>query len=378
MKQELEQIDLEKVDWPYVLPQYIDNAFLTTLEGNRRWGPCPLCDGDDSFRLSLGETGKERSGSYFCCKCREGGGFLKLIVEVTGKSYGDIFKELRTGNHGVVAQAPRRRIEVKPKKERSPEEKIRDLQQAWDESARVTEDSPVWRYLSGRIPGLKLEWISPDVRYHPGMKYRTWDNKDMGLWPVMVLRVKASDSKPRTLQRHFLTPEGKKVPFTNKKGQSRAKLQMPSVNGLAGGSVKLNTAVSRTLVMCEGAETGFAAVAKWENRFEVKALVDAGNLAKADINWDDYDLIMILADRDKFDENLGDRPGEHYAGIIGAKLKGMGKRFLIIPSVVEKTDFCDVWQKQYEKRERLEAARIARSKERDETRQQNMSRQHAA
>lgn len=240
----------------------------------------------------------------------------------------------------------------------------------------MTADSPVWRYLSGRIPGLKLEWLGPDVRWHPGMDF--WhDNRRQGAFPVMLQRVISSSMVARTLQRTYLTAEGEKVPFRDSKGRSCAKKQMQSPDGPAGGSIRLNTAVSRTLALTEGTETGLAVVAKYANRIEVRGMLDCGNLARADIDWSQYDLVLIFADRDKVDTRLGARPGEHYAGILASKLSDMGKRVRVIRPVGEKDDFCDIWIRQYAKRENRKVERAARLIARESARPGSKAVQHA-
>lgn len=379
MSQDFEKLDLAKVDWASVLPRYLDKKHLTG-----KWGPCPLCGGGDSFKIF--DSPEKPQGSYKCFKCNGGGDFLSLIHEYTDRSYKDLFAELRGGAYQPVSPSKPRKKVTTSTNEKSPEEKRRDLQVAWDGAGLVTDDSPVWRYLSGRIPGLKVEWIGPDVRFHPGMKYVGHDGKTKGFFPVMLQRARARDGKPRTLHRTFLTPDGVKVPFKCAKGKPRAKLQMPSPEGPMGGSIRLNTAVSRTLALVEGSETGYAVVARYENRIEVRSMLDCINLGKADIDWSNYDLVMIFADRDQVDERLekervaaakaadakdftSSRPGEHYAEVIAATIRAEGPRCVITASVVEGVDYCDIWAKQYAKRQEREAAREARRKARDEARQ---------
>ena len=369
--QDKDKLDLTVVDWDRVLPCYVDEKYLAP-----KWGECPLkdCGGTDTFKV-YGE-GPKRKGKWRCCKCGEGGDYLSLIHQFTGKSYRELFAEIESKNYNggapikpISNSSPR-----KPKRrEKSPEQKRRELQEAWDGAGPVVEDSAVWKYLSGRIPGLKLEWIGPDIRFHPGMEYYDDDYKPKGKYPVFLQRLRSSKKEPRTLQRCYLTPEGHKVPFLNKKGEPAPKKQMSSPTGPAGGSIHLNTTRSRTVFLTEGAETGCAVVAKYANRYEVRAMLDAGNLARADLDWDAYDEIVILADRDKINKRTGVRTGEHSAEVLAEKLRALGKRVRIPRPVEEGVDFCDIWARQYARMEARAAARIAREAARAEAR---AARQH--
>ncbi|MGF6440538.1 DUF7146 domain-containing protein [Paraburkholderia youngii] len=364
--QDKDKLDLTMVEWDRVLPCYIDEQYL-----GPRWGECPLrdCGGTDTFKV-YGD-GPKRKGKWRCCKCNDSGDYLSLIHKITGKSYRELFAEIESKNYngGAPIKPVSNTVRAKPKRrEKSPEEKRRELQEAWDGAGPVTEVSAVWKYLSGRIPGLKLEWIGPDVRFHPGMIYYDHNGKSLGKWPVFLQRLRSSKKEPRTLQRCYLTPDGEKVPFKNAKGEPAAKKQMSSPSGPAGGTIHLNTTRSRKLFLTEGSETGYAVVAKYENRYEVRALLDAGNLARLDLDWDAYDEIVIVADRDKVNKKTGYRPGEHFAEEAAAKAREHGKRVRIPRPVEEGVDFCDIWARQYARMQARVAARAAREAERAEAR----------
>jgi putative DNA primase/helicase len=365
MKGNKPKFDPQSVEWENVLPLYIDATYRT----EKGWGPCPYCGGANTFRIFY-ENRKGKAG-WFCSKCDTGGNFVGLINQVTGKPFREIFYELETKNYNngmpIVVSQPKAAAKKRP--EKSPEELRRELQQAWDEARPVTEDSPVWKYLAHRIPGLKLEWIGPDVRCHPGMKY--WhDEKMQGRYPVMLQRLVSSTRVARTLQRCFLTRDGAKVPFYDAKGRSAAKKQMSSPDGPAGGSIRLNNARSRNLALTEGTETGYSVVAKYENRIEVRGMLDCGNLSRADIDWSLYDRIDIYADRDEFVERLGYRPGEHHAEILAEKLRTMGKAVRIIRPVEDGMDFCDIWIKQYARMKARKEKRAERDQAREAARAQ--------
>ncbi|MCO1368720.1 DUF7146 domain-containing protein [Burkholderia multivorans] len=368
---ELKKLALSNLDWTSIFPHYIDTRFLS---GKGRWWTCPLCDGEETFRLFPAE--KDPSGGWHCARCLKGGTGVQLIHEVTGKPYREIYYELETGNYngGIPAAVA---LKVKPvpvRPEKSDEQKCREMQAAWDGAAPVTVGSPVWTYLSTRIPGLRSEWIGRDVRCHPGMEYVDAFGKKQGRFPVMLLRARSQAGKPRRVHRTFLTAAGEKVPFLTKKGKSRAKLEMSAPAGSFGSSVLLNTTRSRTLAVVEGAETGFAVVARYENRIEVRCMLNCGGLEHADINWNDYDRVIIYADRDKVDSRRGFRPGEHHAQLLADRIRGHGKRVSIVKSVVDGVDFCDVWKLQYQRRAQQRDRLRARQLAREEARKRNLAR----
>ncbi|MBN3776575.1 hypothetical protein G3O06_03220 [Burkholderia sp. Ac-20345] len=368
---ELKKLVLSNLDWPNIFPLYIDSRFLS---GKGRWWTCPLCDGEETFRIYPAE--RDPNGGWHCARCLEGGTGVKLIHQVTGKPYREIYYELETGNYngGIPAAVVHKAKPVQVRPEKSDEQKRREMQAAWDGAAPVTADSPVWTYLSARIPGLRPEWIGRDVRCHPGMEYVDAFGKRQGKFPVMLQRARSQAGKPQRVHRTYLTVGGEKVPFLTKNGKARAKLEMSAPAGSFGSSVLLNTTRSRTLALVEGAETGLAVVARYENRIEVRCLLNCGGLEHADINWDDYDHVIIYADHDKVDQRRGFRPGEHHAQVLADRIRAHGKRVSIVKSVVEGVDFCDVWKLQYQRRAQQRDLVRARQLAREETRKRNLTR----
>ena len=368
---ELNKLVLSNLDWSNIFPRYIDSRFLS---GKGRWWTCPLCDGEETFRIYPAE--RDPNGGWHCARCLKGGTGVQLIHEVTGKPYREIYYELETGNYngGIPAAVLRKAKPAPTRPEKSDEQKRREMQAAWDGAAPVTDDSPVWTYLSARIPGLRLEWIGCDVRYHPGMEYIDAFGTRQGKFPVMLQRARSRAGKPQRVHRTYLTVDGGKVPFLTKNGKSWAKLEMSAPAGSFGSSVLLNTTRSRTLALAEGAETGFAVVARYENRIEVRCLLNCGGLEHADINWDDYDHVIIYADRDKVDQRRGFRPGEHHAQVLADRIRANGKRVSIVKSVVEGVDFCDVWKLQHQRRTQQRDRVKARQLAREQTRKRNLAR----
>ncbi|WP_321935591.1 toprim domain-containing protein [Paraburkholderia sp. J8-2] len=375
MKDGNERVDVTKVDWLNVAPYYLDDKDL--LSG--LWTTCPMCSGSKCFRIIW--DSRKGGTAWYCAKEETGGsGLVSVIHEITGKPIGEIFAELRSKNYNqgrppLVPATP-----AKAYKKKSPDEARAALRRVWESSRPITEETPAWTYLSGRIPGLRIEWLGPDLRFHPGIDF--WmDEKLQGRFPVFLQRlVAAGDLTARTLQRCFLLPNGQgKIAFINKDGEPEsAKKEMASPAGPQGGSIRLNTCVSRRVALTEGAENGLAVVAKYENRIEVRSMLNCGNLEKADLDWSRYDEVIIYADRDSEkrrklrgqDESVLIRAGEHHAGLLAARLRAMGKTVRVIAPIKEGMDFCDVWKLQYERRLQRLADRAVRREERERQRHQ--------
>ena len=330
-------LNFKDIDWVKVLTRaQLDVKYLS-----KRQGPCPLCGGKTRFRFD----NKDDAGTYYCNHCGAGNGYT-LLRAFTGMSDHEALEFLQgeTSCRPVGRPATRRDgRSLKAKAEAEARKKRAKLNAAWAGSVPITGTSPVWAYLRRRVPGLQLAWLSPDLRYHPALAF--WDTDDEGKpvnrggWPVMLARARRADGTPVTLHRTYLSKDGYKAPFAD------VKKQMASPQKLAGAAIRLNcpTTRSRKVVVCEGIETGLALVAATGNRIEVWCLLNAGNLAAADIPRDRFDQVIICADRDPLDPKHGWRPGEHYAEMLKARLviEGFGVRLRVPKN--EGEDYSDLW-----------------------------------
>ncbi|MGE8453998.1 MAG: toprim domain-containing protein, partial [Pseudomonadales bacterium] len=79
------------------------------------------------------------------------------------------------------------------------------------------------------------------------------------------------------------------------------------------------------------------------NRIEVWCLLNAGNLAVADIPRDRFDEVIICADRDPLDRKHGWRPGEHYAELLKARLVTEDFRVRLHVPKNDGEDYSDLW-----------------------------------
>ena len=320
--------DLTSIDWESTLPRFgIDRQFLS-----KKHGPCPTCGGTDRFRFD----NKGGKGTFFCSFCGAGNG-LTLISKYTGCTIAEAIKKL----NGAQLITPHKR-QAFAKKEAAANDvnKLRKaLQNLWVGSKSIANGDPVARYINYRVPGFKLEWLSSEVRFHPGIEYYEEGVGKKGKWPGMLARAKSSSGEPITLHRTYLTSDGFKAPFANVKKQMKGKRM------LSGDAIRLNNTQSTKLAVCEGIETGLAIMAASNNKIAVWVFLNAGNLAKADIPNGMFDEVIIYADRDPVDVKTGWRPGEHYAQQLLKKLKSNDQKARIKVPDEEGVDFCDIWSR---------------------------------
>lgn len=334
-------MDFSQVDWNIVLAAFsVDERYL-----KKRHGPCPLCGGKDRYRF----INKDNTGSYYCSHCGAGNGFT-LLRKFTDLPDVEILKKMHsvTGWQSASNCAPR---PYKIEDEMTEAEVIKNRQKlvhAWHGTKVLSrgQDDPVSRYLKHRVLGCNLEKIGKNIRYHPGMAYWEMDDNDKlinrGTYPVMLSRVIDGTGKAITLHRTYLTKEGNKAPF------EKVKKQMEGVRKLKGAAIRLITVPgSRILAVTEGIENGWAICAAYRYRINVWSLLNAGNLAVADIPAGMFDKVIIFGDHDKIDLNKGYRPGEHHANLLVEKLKAQGTPVELKIPPREGVDFDAMWNEYY-------------------------------
>ena len=349
-------LDLHAIDWPETLERFgVDSHYLKNKQG-----PCPMHpeSGKTKFRFD----NKWGKGGWFCNDCGAGDG-LTLLRLFTGLQDREVFAKLRELQQTGQTQ-PVQRPHQTPwcADEISDEEKAKRrarLQQAWRRSSAVKEDSPVLAYLQHRVPGLRIEWVSPLIRT-ARMSYFDEDGKDRGEFPVMLSKAIRSDGDKRvaaTLHRTYLTPAGMKAPF------EKVKKQMPSHVKLDGAAVRVNTAPDALKIyVCEGIETAFAIVAMTENRYPVYAALNAGNLANFRVP-EFARRIMICADHDK-PNSRGERVGIADARKLESRLAADGQAAVVHYPKTEGDDWNDAYLKRraFSAKGEMEASPVEASK----------------
>lgn len=351
-------MDFTKIDWYAVLPKFgVDRRYLT-----KKQGPCPICATGGTPAGNKKNVNKDRfrfdnfqkKGNYFCNACGSGNA-MQLMRACSGMADPDIMARLQelTGLKSDGNEVAPIHVETE-----LTEEEVRrnrpKLAYAWNGSVAVTSTDPVGRYISHRVPGCDLTKLAHRyIRYNRSMRFIETEvvdvngkleerNVSRGTFSVMLLRAVDGERKPITLHRTYLTKEGRKAPFKN------VKKQMKGVRKLKGAAVPVcEVPESRILGVCEGYETGVAIATGYRYSINVWALLNAGNLAVADIPKGMFDKVIIFADHDKIDPRFNRRPGEHAAKQLQAKLMELGIPCEIRIPPKEETDFADVWLDYY-------------------------------
>ena len=333
-------IDFAKVDWEKKLVAAgIDRNCLRLNKA----GPCPLCydgkRGGKRFRFD----NKGGLGTWYCQQCGAGNGYT-LIERYTGMSKVEILKFLDDGTCGISSDTPIKRFTFEDT-DFSPEQVKKNRGNLVRVSAgclALTGTDPVSLYLRKRVPGCDLTKISPDIRFHPGLKFFEEDEGgrliNRGTFPTMVARAVDATGHPITLHRTYLTSKGEKAPLED------PKKQMKGIRKLDGAAIRLvDVPESRTLGLTEGIETGLAVATGYRYRINVWSLLNCGNLALADIPKGRFDKVIIFADHDHLDVKKDYRPGEHFALLLKERLEKLGYVVEIKIPPKDGTDFADVW-----------------------------------
>lgn len=347
-------MDFTQIDWVAVLPRFgIDEAYLC-----KKQGPCPCCGGKTRFRF----RNHRGMGDWYCNSCGPGIGFTLIEHLNPDLTRRDIFKRLEDYT-GVKSDPNHAITPLKVQTEMSPQEVAKNrsrLMKAWKGTRRRTSNDPLSKYLHKRVPGIDLSRFTDEVRLHPQMDFREevsprkWET--LGRHPVMLARAVDGSKKPITLHRTYLTKDGDKAPYEN------CKKQMAGVAYLNGAAIRLvDVPGSRVLALAEGIETAAAVATAYGYRFNVWAMLNAGNLGVADIPAGMFDEVIIFADHDKIDPKRGFRPGEHYAKKLQAALLERGIKCTVKIPPKEGQDFCDLWVDYFNSRLQKKAPAVAQS-----------------
>lgn len=328
-------IDLLGINWSEALTNL--SSFPAECLSQKKHVTCPICNTPKAFRFS----NYRGEGNWICKSCGSGKG-PRLIHEVLGLSYAEVFAKLSGKDVAIVPIAKRQALP--PVNELSPTEvrwNKRLLEQAWTQSFWMRRNDACWRYLCNRVPFVDLTRVDRAIRLH--RKMELWDKKDgkrflVGIFPTMLAVVTDPAGPVITMHRTFLTNNGTKADL------EEARMQMGGVRKLKGAATHIVAVPEcRTLAVGEGYETMLAVAVAHHYQVNVRSYLNAGNLAQADIPRAEFDKVIIYADHDKIDVKRGHRPGTHAAEALAKRLIEMGFSVEIRLPKVECTDWADVW-----------------------------------
>lgn len=337
-KEAYPKIDFGKLDWLHLLPQLGIDANL--IANPKKRGPCPIeQEGHSRFRFD----NKKGKGNWVC-NCGAGDG-VKLLALVHGISEADAVRMIRDHLYGAPANFYTRKTPIITETEKTPEEieKARNSLISVSRGSKNLQGSLAQAYLQTRIPGLKLQWVSRFLRFHPSLFHKDEDTGATSRFPAMLGYVVnwGDPGKAVSIHRTYLSAKvpGRKAPVSPKQAK---KMMTATVNKIAGESVKLNRCKSSTVVVAEGIEKGFSWVAAYENQYATFAALNCYNLGQ--FIWPkDTKHLIIAADNDHPNPKSGLRPGQHYALILKERAEKAGLTVdLMLPPVAD-VDFDDLW-----------------------------------
>ncbi|UUZ66278.1 toprim domain-containing protein (plasmid) [Polaromonas sp. P1-6] len=329
-----EKLDFSVIDWQAVLPRFGVESSL--IANPKRLGPCPI-EGEGKTRFRF--ANKYGRGNWYCNQCGTGDG-VRLVALMSNCDDAEAVRLIRNLDSGDDAKGPPRRVKPLVNKPKNIEKERFRLQKVWDQSVNPA-GTWVDQYIQRRVPMFNMDWLSGSLRAHASLYHFDIDTKKVSFLPAMVARVCGLDGKPVTLHRTYLSADGFKAAVS----PDQVKKQMTGVADLNGEAITLNVPVLKSwvLIVGEGIETGLALVASTQNRHLVKAALNAANLAKLKVSRDEYDCVIICADRDPLNKRHGWRVGEHYAEILRDRLVAEGFKVKLKAPAVDGTDYADLW-----------------------------------
>jgi len=332
------QVVLTAIDWLPFLGQLecFPTQCLPEVVTSSEHKQCPICKTQRAFRF----TNYRKEGDWICKTCGGGKG-PRLIKEVFNISYADAFKLISGKQLDYKVESLSLSVEEEVFSPEKVRKNKRYLASVYRQSKWMSRDDYGFRYLENRVPYLKYDHLDQrSFRFHSGLKLCEFENNKLqvrGVYPALLPIVR-NDTECVTMHRHYVTKEGTKAPWEN------SKQQMGGLRKLDGDyiSVVSNTG-SRILAVGEGLETMCAVATAHNYGVDVRSFLNEGNLRKAKVSRTDYDLVLIYADHDKYNERKQYKVGEHAANVLATRLLEMGfKVQVLVPERVE-SDWCDVW-----------------------------------
>jgi hypothetical protein len=213
----------------------------------------------------------------------------------------------------------------------------------WGETVSLLHHKAVsaQRYLQGRrIPLRQVADLGDVLRFHPQLEYRDESGTVIGDYPGIVAAVTDPKGEMVTLQRIYLTVDGRKAPVET------PKKMMPVPNGktVTGASIKLGKPTRGVLGVAEGVETALAV--RTGSGMVTWSVLNA-TLLESFVPPDDVRTLLIWADLDR--EHRGKRRGEEAAKRLSERLEQRAIRSqtflppLPLPAGAKGVDWNDVW-----------------------------------
>lgn len=328
-----------ELDWKRILTSLgVNSSWISNPKKN---GPCPIENGGKTrFRFD----NKGNRGTWICNHCGAGGG-VKLVAMILGVSNEEAWKKIKEIVDGNKIQPISKNFQggsnALDKTQQEINKATHALKKAWEPAQFISEETPAWKYISNRVKGLKLEWLSGNLRYRNSMYHLDQETGEISYQHAIVARVidARNKSKAVSIHRTYVSPDGKKA---NVSSSQVKKLMSPSVQKITGESIKVNNKKSEHIIVAEGIEAALAWVAATRNEFAVYAAINCLNLGR--FTWPkETKGILVAGDNDPPQKGSGVRPGLHHANLLYQRAIKAGLKSKIVLPHIEGLDFDDLW-----------------------------------
>jgi putative DNA primase/helicase len=337
LQRRLAEFKLSPEQWISLLVSYGVPAACLTGDASA----CPICGGTDRFTYD----NKRGRGNWICRQCDNGKpmagnglqlitrlnriGFYRLMCKIDGES-----PPQRLGSVGV-AKAP------KPKRKARPEFVEKRLTSMWAAAKPVSNGDLVMRYLSTRVPGLR---IPPSPALRLGMLEYWHEKKVIGSWPGILARFQLPDGRLGTLHRTYLErSRPAKAEIVSSHGEILdQKLNDMTLNPLKGGAVRLMEPVNGEIGIAEGLES--ACAAHMESGVPMWYCLNIGLLRQFAVPEGlGIRVVHIFVDFDEIDAKTGKSAGVAGGIELAKRLRSEGFTVFVHRPRVRGTDFADQW-----------------------------------
>lgn len=245
--------------WVEIISALCPDLAEVVKHPNRHY-PCPCHEskkkrGDGLRALKMVAD----TGATVCNTCGKHPDGFSTISWYTGWSFRQTLEEVDNYLGGLRYSTAPVHV-VKPSFDHTPERdaQIRaSLKKLWATGVSLDHPSaePARRHFQRR--GLPLPKCN--VRFHPGLYYRTEDGESLGKFPGFIALITGKDDLPVTLHRTFLTPDGRKLSEVHPKVlDSRKMMSIPNGRKLEGAAIRLTPLNSHEMGVGEGTETAEA------------------------------------------------------------------------------------------------------------------------
>jgi len=329
--------------WEFILLSLAGESLGPAIAaGPRKHVGCPFHGGRDGLRVfdDFAET-----GGITCNTCGFFPNGWRVLEDLLGYKNWEETKRIVGDLLGVprpegdkkevtaVAPAPVRNIPAAPKLSaeeiaRKDQWKADRMRETWAESYALDapESEPARLYLEER--GLvDVRGPLEDIRFHPALESLDQDHKSEGFFPTLLSLITQPNGKPLTIQRTYLTPEGRKANVAiNKRFMGHR-----SDAQYLGSAVRLDHDVGPVLCVGEGVETMLA----WRAMTGLPSWATCVALLLENLVIPDQVKIVIIAsDLDPAKGNNDDGTGQRASKALLERVRSTGRKAaMILPTL---------------------------------------------